>query len=46
MLGAGRGDARLVTIDRDRVVIALDELLENAVRHTQDGTAIEIAAVV
>jgi signal transduction histidine kinase len=36
----------VVTIDRDRVVIALDELLENAVRHTQDQDRIEITAVV
>ena len=35
-----------VTIDRDRMTIALDELLENAVRHTQAGDRIALDAVV
>jgi signal transduction histidine kinase len=35
-----------VTIDRDRMTIALDELLENAVRHTREGDRISIDAVV
>ena len=34
-----------VRIDADRVVIALDELLENAVRHTREGDRITISAV-
>jgi signal transduction histidine kinase len=33
-----------VRIDADRVVIALDELLENAVRHTREGDRITISA--
>jgi signal transduction histidine kinase len=36
-------DVTLV-VDRDRLSIALDELIENAVRHTSDGDLIEIAA--
>ena len=37
--------AGTVRIDADRVVIALDELLENAVRHTREGDRITISAV-
>lgn len=33
-----------VPVDRDRVVLAMDALLENAVRHTVDGGRIELAA--
>jgi signal transduction histidine kinase len=33
-----------VMIDRDRLSIAMDELIENAVRHTSEGDLIEIAA--
>jgi signal transduction histidine kinase len=33
-----------VSIDTDRMVIALDELLENAVRHTGEGDEITISA--
>jgi signal transduction histidine kinase len=33
-----------MVVDRDRLSIALDELIENAVRHTSDGDLIEIAA--
>ncbi len=34
----------LVKIDRDRIAIALDELVENALRHTGEGDGIAIAA--
>jgi signal transduction histidine kinase len=33
-----------MVVDRDRLSIALDELIENAVRHTSDDDLIEIAA--
>src|SRR5207253_1182700 len=33
-----------VAIDRDRMMLALDALLENAVRHTREGDEIEMAA--
>jgi len=33
-----------MVVDRDRLSIALDELIENAVRHTSDGDLIEVAA--
>jgi signal transduction histidine kinase len=34
-----------VVVDRDRLAICLDELLENAVRHTEPGDRISIGAV-
>jgi signal transduction histidine kinase len=33
-----------VAIDRDRMILALDALLENAVRHTREGDEIEMRA--
>jgi signal transduction histidine kinase len=37
------GATGTVLIDRDRVVLAIDALLENAVRHTRDGGRIELS---
>jgi signal transduction histidine kinase len=34
-----------VVVDRDRLAISLDELLENAIRHTKEGDRIGIEAV-
>jgi signal transduction histidine kinase len=34
-----------VVVDRDRLAISLEELLENAIRHTQEGDRIGIEAV-
>jgi two-component system sensor histidine kinase BaeS len=34
-----------VVVDRDRLAISLDELLENAIRHTEEGDRIGIEAV-
>jgi signal transduction histidine kinase len=34
-----------VVVDRDRLAICLDELLENAVRHTEPGDRISVGAV-
>jgi signal transduction histidine kinase len=34
-----------VVVDRDRLAICLDELLENAVRHTKEGDRISVGAV-
>ena len=39
----GRLDAMLVNADRERLGLAVDALLENAVRHTADGDMIELS---
>ena len=41
----GRLDPVLVTADRERLVLALDALLENAVRHTAEGEEIRLEVV-
>ena len=41
----GRLDPVLVTADRERLVLALDALLENAVRHTAEGQEIRLEVV-
>jgi signal transduction histidine kinase len=41
----GHLDAVLVTADRERLVLAVDALLENAVRHTADGEEIRLEVV-
>jgi signal transduction histidine kinase len=40
----GRMDPVTVSADRERLELALDALLENAVRHTTDGATIELSA--
>ncbi len=41
----GRADAVTVRADRDRLSLALDALLDNAVRHTAQGDVIELSVV-
>ena len=41
----GRLDPVLVTADRERLVLAVDALLENAVRHTAEGEEIRLEVV-
>jgi signal transduction histidine kinase/thiol-disulfide isomerase/thioredoxin len=41
----GRLDAVMVRADRDRLSLALDALLDNAVRHTVQGDVIELSVV-
>jgi signal transduction histidine kinase len=40
----GRVDETTVRVDRDRLAVALDALLENAVAHTSPGDRIEVGA--
>ncbi|MGH2596569.1 MAG: sensor histidine kinase [Actinomycetota bacterium] len=39
----GRVDEAVVLVDADRLAVALDALIENAVNHTQDNDTIELA---
>jgi signal transduction histidine kinase len=41
----GRLDAVMVDADRERLGIAVDALLENAVRHTADGDMIQLSVI-
>jgi signal transduction histidine kinase len=41
----GRLDPVLITADRERLVLALDALLENAVRHTAAGQEIQLSVL-
>jgi signal transduction histidine kinase len=41
----GHADPAMVNADRERLGLALDALLENAVRHTSDGDVIELSVV-
>jgi len=43
-IGLGRVEETVTSVDPDRVVEALDEMISNAVLHTPDGTPIEISA--
>jgi two-component system OmpR family sensor kinase len=43
-IGLGRVEEAVISVDPDRVVEALDEMISNAVLHTHDGTPIEISA--
>lgn len=38
------GEALILDCDRDRVLRALDHVLENAVRHAPDGSTVDVAA--